>query len=56
VSLHNENSPRDGVLDPDESSIPELEADQTIAPRPEEEIADALRADPDVEDHSQHPE
>ena len=35
-----------------EQSIPEIEADQTIAPRPEEEIADALRAKPDVEDHS----
>lgn len=37
---------------PDESDIPELEDDQTIAPRPEEEIADELRAEPDVADHS----
>jgi catechol 2,3-dioxygenase-like lactoylglutathione lyase family enzyme len=37
---------------PDESAVPELEADQTIAPRPEEEIADALRASPDGKDHS----
>lgn len=36
---------------PDEPSIPELEDDETIAPRPEEEIADRLRAKPDVEDH-----
>lgn len=36
----------------DESDIPELEDDQTIAPRPEEEIADELRAEPDVADHS----
>jgi len=38
----------------DESSVPELEADQTVAPRPEEEIADVLRAKPDLEDHSAH--
>lgn len=43
--------------DPDEEppafeTIPELEEDQTIPPRPEEEIADILRAIPDVEDHS----
>lgn len=36
----------------DESTIPELEEDETIAPRPEEEIADVLRAEPDVADHS----
>jgi hypothetical protein len=36
----------------DESDLPVLEADQTIPPRPEEEIADALRAKPDVADHS----
>lgn len=40
---------------PDEPTVPELEADQTIAPRPEEEIADALRSQPDVADHSEHP-
>lgn len=36
----------------DEPSVPELELDENIAPRPEEEIADALRAKPDLEDHS----
>lgn len=36
----------------DEPSIPELEGDETVAPRPEEEIADVLRAEPDVADHS----
>jgi hypothetical protein len=51
VSHHPEHIP-----DPDEPTIPELEADQTIAPRPEEEVADVLRAKPDVEDHSKHPE
>lgn len=35
-----------------EPTIPELEADESIAPRPEEEIADVLRAEPDVADHS----
>ncbi|MFH8249079.1 hypothetical protein ACH3VR_01765 [Microbacterium sp. B2969] len=37
---------------PDEPSVPELEEDENIAPRPEEEIADVLRAEPDVEDHA----
>ena len=37
---------------PGEPSVPELEVDETVAPRPEEEIADVLRAEPDVEDHS----
>ena len=35
-----------------EPSVPELEEDETIAPRPEEEIADVLRAEPDTADHS----
>ena len=39
-----------------EPNIPELELDENVAPRPEEEIADALRAEPDVEDHGRHPE
>ncbi|WP_214466163.1 hypothetical protein [Microbacterium flavescens] len=42
----------DHVPGPDEATIPELEDDETIAPRPEEEIADRARAKPDVEDHS----
>ena len=54
MSLHHEHSPQERVPGPDESTIPELEEDQTIAPRPEEEIADVLRAKPDVEDHSRH--
>jgi len=33
---------------PDEASVPEIEVDETIAPRPEEEIADLARAEPDV--------
>ena len=35
----------------DEPSLPEIEVDQTVAPRPEDEIADIVRAEPDVEDH-----
>ena len=52
MTHHDEHTPH--VPDADEPSIPELEEDQTIAPRPEEEIADELRAEPDVEDHSHH--
>ncbi|WP_456287107.1 hypothetical protein M1D46_08130 [Microbacterium sp. JZ70] len=37
---------------PGEPSVPELEDDETVAPRPEEEIADVLRAEPDVEEHT----
>jgi len=55
VSVQFEHSPQNHIPGPDEPSIPRLEVDQTIAPRPEEEIADALRAEPDIEDHSQHP-
>ena len=42
--------------DPDAPLIPEIEFDQNVAPRPEEEIADVARAEPDVEDHGQHAE
>ncbi|PRY65416.1 hypothetical protein B0I08_11048 [Glaciihabitans tibetensis] len=54
MASHNENQSQNHVPQPDEPSIPELEVDETIAPRPEEEIADVLRAKPDVDDHSQH--
>lgn len=37
---------------PHESHVPEIEQDETIAPRPEEEVADLLRAEPDTRDHS----
>ncbi len=56
VTVPSENSHPHHIPGPDESSVPELEDDQTVAPRPEEEIADVVRAEPDVEDHSQHPE
>jgi len=47
----NEHAPEPHVPAPSEASIPELEVDQDDAPRPEEAIADVLRAEPDVEDH-----
>jgi hypothetical protein len=56
VPPHNEHFSQEHIPGPDEPTVPELEVDETIAPRPEEEIADVLRAKPDVEDHSQHPE
>ncbi|UNK70160.1 hypothetical protein [Microbacterium sp. H1-D42] len=37
---------------PGEPSVPELEIDETVAPRPEEEAADLARAVPDTADHS----
>jgi 4-alpha-glucanotransferase len=46
---------RDGIGRPHPlHGPPDLEAHQEIAPRPEEEIADELRATPDVTDHG-HP-
>ncbi|WP_461470827.1 hypothetical protein [Microbacterium sp. HJ5] len=36
---------------PGEPTIPEIEVDESVAPRPEEEIADVARAEPDVADH-----
>ena len=53
---HDEHSSQERIPGPDESPLPELETDQTIAPRPEEEIADVLRAEPDVDDPIQQPE
>ncbi|HWI31542.1 MAG TPA: hypothetical protein VNT50_08615 [Microbacterium sp.] len=53
MSAHNEHSSQEHIPGPDEPTVPKLEADETIAPRPEEEIADVLRAEPDVVDHSQ---
>lgn len=54
--MSRENTPDHHIPAADEPSVPELEADETIPPRPEEEIADVLRAEPDLEDHRQHPE
>lgn len=52
MTTQNDSTAEPHIPAPDEASIPELEVDETIPPRPEEEIADALRAKPDVEDHS----
>ncbi|MFN3865894.1 MAG: hypothetical protein ACK4MD_04175 [Demequina sp.] len=49
MSTDHPHSPQGQTPDPHESPIPELEDDQTVAPRPEEEIADALRSEPDFE-------
>lgn len=54
MTSRDENTSDRAVPAPEETTIPELEADETVAPRPEEEIADVARAEPDVEDHS-HP-
>ncbi|MEN2740944.1 hypothetical protein ABCS02_24435 [Microbacterium sp. X-17] len=47
----NEHHTPEHIPLPGEPSVPELEEDETIAPRPEEAIADALRATPDTEPH-----
>jgi len=43
------------VPEPGEPSLPELEDDENVAPRPEEEIADISRATPEVADDSGRP-
>ena len=53
MSAEEERLSHHHVPAPGEPSVPELEEDETIAPRPEEEIADVLRAEPDIEDHRQ---
>jgi len=50
MTSHNVGASEGRVPAPDESSIPEIEDDETIAPRPEEEIADVARAEPDLDD------
>lgn len=52
--MSHEKAPHHHVPAADEPSVPELEADESIPPRPEEEIADVLRAMPDLEDHSRN--
>lgn len=56
MPAHDDHPHAPHVPRPDEPTIPELEEDETIAPRPEEEIADVLRAKPDVADHTRHTE
>lgn len=54
--MHDQNAQEHAhhVPEPGEPSVPQLEDDETIAPRPEEDLADLLRAAPDVTDHSHH--
>ena len=54
MSTPDEHEAQQHVPGPDEPSIPELEVDETIPPRPEEEIADLERAEPDVVRHTEH--
>lgn len=44
------HSSHEHVPHADDHEVPELETDQSVAPRPEEEIADALRAEPGADD------
>lgn len=46
MSVDHEHPSQEKVPSRDEHDTPELEADQNLAPRPEEEIADALRSEP----------
>lgn len=46
--------PAGHIPEPGEPSVPEIEVDESIPPRPEEAIADTARAQPDVQDHAQH--
>lgn len=50
MSVRDEQPTSPHVPAPGEPTIPELEVDENIAPRPEEEIADLLRAEPDEGD------
>ncbi|NRG41720.1 MULTISPECIES: hypothetical protein [Rathayibacter] len=51
MTASDEHSVPPRIPAPDEPSIPELEEDETIAPRPEEEAADLDRATPDLAPH-----
>ncbi len=52
MSQHPGDSSHDDGVDAKEIPLPELEFDQPIAPRPEEEIAVALRSTPDTDGQS----
>ncbi|MFW2514219.1 hypothetical protein ACNI3K_10625 [Demequina sp. SO4-13] len=51
MPLDHEHASHERVPSRDDHDTPELEDDQTVAPRPEEEVADALRSEPDLDDH-----
>ena len=56
MTLDHEHSSRERIPSRDERDIPVLEVDQSVAPRPEEEIADALRAEPDTPKNAEESE
>lgn len=56
MPIHDDHDVEHRVPGPGEADIPELEVDETIPPRPEEEAADLFRAQPDVGDHGDRPE
>lgn len=56
MSSHSEQSSHERIPASDEPTIPELEVDESIPPRPEEGIADVLRSEPDTRDHSEQPD
>ncbi|WP_255347040.1 hypothetical protein [Cellulomonas sp. HZM] len=43
------------MSEPFEDAVPELEYDEDVPPRPEEEVADVARAVPDPEGHGAPP-
>lgn len=51
MSTHPQNPEHVPLPHAEDIPVPELEFDQDIAPRPEEEIADALRPEPDAPEH-----
>lgn len=51
-AINSSNQPSETAGTPPTDGVPELEFDEDIAPRPEEEIADSARAVPDTADHS----
>lgn len=48
---HEHHVPAEG-----EPAVPEIEDDETVAPRPEEEAANYSRSAPDTEDHGHRAE
>ena len=39
------------MSEPSHDAVPELEIDETVPPRPEEEVADVARTTPDPQGH-----
>ncbi len=49
--MTSDNEPRGVVRHVPDDEVPQLEDDETIPPRPEEEIADLARSRPDPQGH-----